>query len=99
MRRRGIRDFYCLGDLGGFGPNSDKVFPLIRNAGVNVIQGNYDDSVGNDLPDCQCGYTDPKDNYVPFALLENRTPVVTTLTPEINAHGRTTLTILAFTTK
>jgi hypothetical protein len=99
VRRRGIRDFYCLGDLGGFGPNSDKVFPLIRNAGVNVIQGNYDDSVGNDLPDCQCGYTDPKDNYVPFALLENRTPVVTTLTPEINAHGRTTLTILAFTTK
>jgi predicted phosphodiesterase len=66
-RRRGIGDLYCLGDLGGFGPNPDKVFPLLRDAGVNVIQGNYDDSVGNDLPDCQCGYTDPKDNY--FARL------------------------------
>jgi predicted phosphodiesterase len=66
-RRRGIRDLYCLGDLGGFGPHPDKVFPLLRDAGVKVIQGNYDDSVGNDLPDCQCGYTDPRDNY--FALL------------------------------
>jgi predicted phosphodiesterase len=67
VRRRGIRDLYCLGDLGGFGPNPDKVFPLLRDAGINVIQGNYDDSVGNDLPDCQCGYTDPRDNY--FARL------------------------------
>ena len=67
VRRRGIRDLYCLGDLGGFGPNPDKVFPLLRDAGVNVIQGNYDDSVGNDLSDCQCGYTDPRDNY--FARL------------------------------
>jgi hypothetical protein len=67
VRRRGIRDLYCLGDLGGFGPNPDKVFPLLRDAGVNVIQGNYDDSVGNDFPDCQCGYTDPRDNY--FARL------------------------------
>jgi predicted phosphodiesterase len=67
VRRRGIRDLYCLGDLGGFGPHPDKVFPLLRAAGVKVIQGNYDDSVGNDLPDCQCGYTDPRDNY--FARL------------------------------
>jgi hypothetical protein len=31
----------------------------------NVIDdaGNYDDSIGNNLPDCQCGYTDPADNY------------------------------------
>src|SRR6266446_917238 len=24
---------------------------------------NYDNSVGNGLADCQCGYTDPRDNY------------------------------------
>jgi hypothetical protein len=27
------------------------------------VQGNYDNSVGNNLADCQCGYTDAKDNY------------------------------------
>jgi UDP-2,3-diacylglucosamine pyrophosphatase LpxH len=31
------------------------------------VQGNYDNSVGNNLADCQCGYTDPQDNY--FARL------------------------------
>lgn len=57
----------CLGDLGGFGPNPDKVFPLLRDAAVNVVRGNYDDSIGSGKDDCQCGYSDPKDNY--FAAL------------------------------
>ena len=65
--RRGITDLYCLGDLGGFGPHPDKVFPLLRGGEVKTMQGNYDHSVGNDKADCQCGYTDPKDNY--FARL------------------------------
>jgi predicted phosphodiesterase len=58
---------FCLGDLGGFGPNPDKVFPLLDEHQIKVLQGNYDDSVGNEKNDCQCGYTDPRDNY--FAQL------------------------------
>jgi predicted phosphodiesterase len=54
---------YCLGDLGAFGPHPDRVFPLLHEHGVQCIQGNYDHSIGNDLADCQCGYTDPRDNY------------------------------------
>ena len=65
--RRGATQIYCLGDLGAFGPHPDKVFPLLRDAQIPVVQGNYDNSVGNNLADCQCGYTDPKDNY--FARL------------------------------
>ncbi len=65
--RRGARQIYCLGDLGAFGPHPDKVFPLLRAADIPVVQGNYDNSVGNNLADCQCGYTDAKDNY--FARL------------------------------
>ncbi len=65
--RRGASAIYCLGDLGAFGPHPDKVFPLLRDAQIPVVQGNYDNSVGNNLADCQCGYTDPKDNY--FARL------------------------------
>ena len=30
---------------------------------MQVLQGNYEDSVGHDRDDCQCGYTDPRDNH------------------------------------
>lgn len=62
-RRRGAEKLFCLGDLGAFGPHPDCVFPLLCDAGVMCLQGNYDESIGNDLSDCQCGYTDPRDNY------------------------------------
>jgi diadenosine tetraphosphatase ApaH/serine/threonine PP2A family protein phosphatase len=62
-RRRGARDLYCLGDLGGFGPHPDRVFPLLQEGGVVAMQGNYDHSIGHDLADCGCGYTDPRDNH------------------------------------
>jgi predicted phosphodiesterase len=64
---RGVDAMVCLGDLGAFGPHPDRVFPLLRDHRVACLQGNYDDSVGNGLDDCQCGYTDPGDNY--FAQL------------------------------
>jgi predicted phosphodiesterase len=60
---RGAEAIYCLGDLGAFGPHPDRVFPLPRDHGVLCIQGNYDNSIGNGLADCQCGYTDPRDNH------------------------------------
>jgi len=61
-RRRGAEALYCLGDLGGFGPHPDRVPPILREHHVSVVQGNYEDSVGHDRSDCQCGYTDPRDN-------------------------------------
>jgi predicted phosphodiesterase len=67
IRRRGVEAIYCLGDLGAFGPHPDRVFPLLHEHGVQCIQGNYDSSIGNELADCQCGYTDPRDNH--FARL------------------------------
>jgi predicted phosphodiesterase len=69
-RRRGAEALYCLGDLGAFGPHPDRVFPLLRDNGVHCIQGNYDNSIGNGLADCQCGYTDPRDNH--FAAISYR---------------------------
>lgn len=67
LKRRKVDQVFCLGDLGAFGPSPDLIFPLLRQNGIPVVQGNYDHSVGNGLADCQCGYTDPKDNY--FAKL------------------------------
>ncbi len=60
--RRGAEAIFCLGDLGGFGPHPDRVFPLLRDAGVLTIQGNYDASLAGGKDDCGCGYTDPRDN-------------------------------------
>ncbi|QDU93408.1 metallophosphoesterase family protein [Lignipirellula cremea] len=62
-KNRGVDACYCLGDLGAFGPHPDRVFPLIDQHQVLCLQGNYDDSIGNQLDDCQCGYTDPRDNH------------------------------------
>lgn len=62
-RSRGAEAAICLGDLGAFGPNPDKVFPVLREHGVSVVRGNYDDSIARGLDDCQCGYTDPRDNH------------------------------------
>ena len=54
---------FCLGDMGGFGPHPDRVFPLLREHGVLAIQGNYDESLASGRTDCGCGYTDPRDNH------------------------------------
>jgi predicted phosphodiesterase len=63
VRGRGVDAIFCLGDLGAFGPHPDRVFPLLVEHNVTCLQGNYDDSIGHELADCQCGYTDPRDNH------------------------------------
>jgi predicted phosphodiesterase len=62
-RRRGADAVFCLGDLGAFGPHPDRSIEVLREKGIPVVQGNYDDAVGNGRPDCGCGYTDPRDNH------------------------------------
>jgi Calcineurin-like phosphoesterase superfamily domain len=68
--RRGAEAVYCLGDLGGFGPSPEKVWPLLERGGVRAIQGNYEESLASGREDCNCGYTDPRDNH--FAELSYR---------------------------
>jgi len=65
--RRGAEAVYCLGDLGGFGPEPDAVWPLLQQGNVHAIQGNYEESLAAGREDCNCGYTDPRDNH--FAAL------------------------------
>jgi hypothetical protein len=65
--RRGAEALYCLGDLGGFGPHPERIHALLEQGGVRSIQGNYEESLAAGLGDCNCGYTDPRDNR--FAAL------------------------------
>ncbi len=69
-RRRQVEAIYCLGDLGGFGPSPEKVPPLLVQGEVRSIQGNYEQALSGGLDDCNCGYTDPRDNH--FAELSYR---------------------------
>src|SRR5262249_54149258 len=69
-RRRDVDALFCLGDMGGFGPHPDRVFPLVREGAVLAIQGNYDESLASGRTDCGCGYTDPRDNH--YALVSYR---------------------------
>jgi Calcineurin-like phosphoesterase superfamily domain len=68
--RRGAEAVYCLGDLGAFGPNPEKVRPLLAQGEVLAIQGNYEESLAAGREDCNCGYTDPRDNH--FAEISYR---------------------------
>lgn len=68
--RRGAEAIYCLGDLGGFGPHPEKVRPLLAQGRVRTLQGNYEESLAGGAEDCNCGYTDPRDNH--FAEISYR---------------------------
>jgi diadenosine tetraphosphatase ApaH/serine/threonine PP2A family protein phosphatase len=62
-QRRGAEALFCLGDLGGFGPYPNRVYPLLQAHGIQVMRGNYDVSLADGEADCGCGYTDPRDNF------------------------------------
>ena len=62
-KNEGVDGLFALGDFGGFGPHPDRVFPILLDAGVQCIQGNYEESLSSGADDCHCGYTDPRDNH------------------------------------
>lgn len=76
-RRAEATKVYCLGDLGGFGPHPERVVPVLIEAGVPTLRGNYDESVGFGRDDCACGYSDPRDlafAQISFDYTAARTP-------------------------
>ena len=63
IARRGADSTFFLGDLGAFGPHPDRVPALLIDRGIAGIQGNYEQSLSSGATDCNCGYTDPRDNH------------------------------------
>jgi diadenosine tetraphosphatase ApaH/serine/threonine PP2A family protein phosphatase len=60
---RNVDAVLALGDFGGFGPHPDRTLEILRGAGVDALQGNYEQSLSGGADDCGCGYTDPRDNH------------------------------------
>jgi len=55
--KQGIEEIYCLGDLIGYAPCPDKIFPILKDSGIKILMGNYDEAVAFEKRDCGCGYT------------------------------------------
>ncbi|MDO9108912.1 MAG: metallophosphoesterase family protein [Coriobacteriia bacterium] len=56
IAKAGIVERYCLGDLVGYGPEPEAVVGVLRASGIPVIQGNYDEGIGNRRGECGCYY-------------------------------------------
>lgn len=52
---------YCLGDLVGYALYPNEVIKTIRERGIPVIAGNYDQGVGLESDDCGCAYKTEED--------------------------------------
>ncbi|MDZ7692309.1 MAG: metallophosphoesterase family protein [Balneolaceae bacterium] len=52
---------YCLGDLVGYAPFPNEVVQTIREKGIPVIAGNYDQGVDLNSDDCGCAYQTEED--------------------------------------
>lgn len=52
---------YCIGDLVGYAPYPNEVINTIREKGIPVIAGNYDQGVGLNSDDCGCAYQTEED--------------------------------------
>lgn len=51
IERRGITHIFCLGDLVGKGPHSDRAVDICRERCEQVIRGNWDDAVATTTSD------------------------------------------------
>ena len=58
MEGKQVDHVFCLGDLVGYGPWPNEVIDLLRQRDITCIQGNYDESVGEELMSCGCDFTD-----------------------------------------
>ncbi|MEL6525190.1 MAG: metallophosphoesterase family protein, partial [Chloroflexota bacterium] len=47
MQERGLdNNWYCLGDLVGYGTSPNEIIDRVRERDIPTIMGNYDDGVG-----------------------------------------------------
>ncbi len=58
-QKAGAEKIYHLGDLGGYSPFVNGVVDFLIEHDIEGVQGNYDETVGNDREHCGCKYEDP----------------------------------------
>lgn len=58
IEAQGIDSIYCLGDTVGYGAFPNEVVATLRDRSIPTIQGNYDESTGEELFTCGCDFAD-----------------------------------------
>ena len=53
-----IEQIYCVGDTVGYGAFPNEVVAELRKRSIRTVQGNYDESVGEELFTCGCDFAD-----------------------------------------
>lgn len=66
IENRNIDKVYCLGDLVGYGPDSEAVVNKMKKLKFPCIMGNYDDSVGYKKKSCGCSYNAGRETEVGY---------------------------------
>ncbi len=61
---RGVDEILCLGDVVGYYPWPNEVIEFIRERAITLVQGNYDESVGEELPACGCDFPPQQQCYI-----------------------------------
>jgi len=61
IEKQNVDKTICLGDLVGYAPYPNEVIDLIREKDIFTIQGNYDESTGEELMVCGCDYNSQKE--------------------------------------
>lgn len=56
IEKQNVDRVICLGDLVGYATFPNEVINLIRKNNILTIQGNYDQSTGEELMECGCDY-------------------------------------------
>ncbi|QMU26946.1 metallophosphoesterase family protein [Adhaeribacter radiodurans] len=56
MDEQNLDALYCLGDLVGYATWPNEVVTEIRRRKIPTIAGNYDEGVGQNIPECGCAY-------------------------------------------
>jgi len=64
IKNEEVEEIFCLGDLIGYAPFPNKIFPILRDPEKNIVtlKGNYDESVALDKLECGCNYINPESN-------------------------------------
>jgi len=61
IEKQNVDKIICLGDLVGYAPYPNEVIDLIKEKNILAIQGNYDESTGEELMVCGCDYESQKE--------------------------------------
>ena len=61
IRRQGVDQVYCLGDLVGYGPFPNEVIKFVQQNNIPTVLGCWDEGIGMEHEDCGCKFITEED--------------------------------------